>query len=334
MTDLPVLRWGILGTGNIASKFAADLNKLGGRAKLIAVGSRRRASSEEFRDKVGAQFAYGSYEELVTSAEIDAVYISLPNHLHCEWSLRALAAGKHVLCEKPAGMTAAEVQDMTAAARQSGCLWLEAFAYRCHPRYQRVAQIIQDGLLGELRLAHATFCFNGGGMGRGRLWDPAMGGGAVMDVGVYPLSWLRMVARFAGLGEPTVVHSTGLIKDGVDVTSTGILGFANGFSATWQTAIGCAAPSVGSIHGTHGQLEIRSPWKADDPSMILRRPGHDDQTFIDDDGEPLYGREALEVARCAAAGQSPACTWDDSLAQARLLDTIRRQLSVRWPGEA
>jgi predicted dehydrogenase len=333
MSELPVLRWGILGTGNIAGKFATDLRKLRERVKLVAVGSRSRDAANAFRDRHAAERAYGSYDELVAADDIDAIYISLPNHLHRDWSVRCSASGKHVLCEKPAGMTVVDVDAMVDAARKAGRFWMEAYAYRCHPRYARIAELMANGAIGEARLAHATFCFDGSSLGRPRLWDPQMGGGALMDVGVYPLSLLRLLARFAGHGEPDEVHASGRISEGVDHWSAGVLRFGGRFVATWQTAIACAAPSVASIHGELGQIEIRSPWKADEPTCILRRPGHEDEAIIVDDGEPLYGREALTLARFADRGQAPACTWEDSIQQARLLDVVRAQLGVRWAGE-
>lgn len=332
--SIPFLRWGILGTGNIAGKFAKDLVKLGDRARLVAVGSRDRTSAETFRDAHGADYAFGSYAEVLACAEVDAVYISLPNHLHREWSIAASKAGQHVLCEKPAGMVAAEVAEMTAAAKQADRFWMEAFAYRCHPRYARLAEIIANDLLGEVRLAHATFCFDGSTMGRGRLWDPAMGGGALMDVGVYPVSFLRLAARFAGHGEPDFAQATGLIRGGVDHVSGGILGFGGALTGTWQTAIACTTPTVASLHGSKGQIEIRAPWRCDEPTFILRRVGRPEEAIIVDDGESNYGREALTVARFAEAGQAPACTWQDSLDQARLIDRLRAQMGVRWPNEA
>lgn len=329
-----VLRWGILGTGNIAAKFAGDLVKLGDCVQLAAVGSRDANRARAFAEKHGAWRAHGDYAALLADPEVDAVYISLPNHEHHAWSLAASAAGKHVLCEKPAGLTATEVAAMTAAAQAAGRFWMEAYAYRCHPRYARLAELLANGAIGTPRLAHATFCFDGRALGRPRLWDPAMGGGALLDVGVYPLSLLRLIATFLGLGEPEVAHAAGQIVAGVDHCSAGVLRWRGGLTATWQTAIAVAAPSVASVHGDDGQIEIRAPWRCDEPTFIIRRPGRADEAVIVDDGEPLYGREALTVARFAAAGQAPACTWADSLAQARLLDALRAQLGVRWPGES
>ncbi len=328
-----VLRWGILGTGNIAGKFATDLVKLGDRVQLAAVGSRSADSARAFATKHGFWRAHGSYADLLADPEVDAVYISLPNHEHRAWSLAASAAGKHVLCEKPAGMNASEVAEMTAAAQTAGRFWMEAFAYRCHPRYARLAELLANGAIGTPRLAHATFCFDCRTPSRPRLWDPAMGGGALMDVGVYPLSFLRLVATFLGFGEPEEVHSSGHVVGGVDHWSAGVLRWTGGFTGTWQTAIAVAAPTVASLHGDDGQIEIRAPWRCDEPTFMIRRPGRADEAVIVDDGEPQYGREALTVARFADRLQAPACTWADSLAQAQLIDAIRAQLGVRWPGE-
>lgn len=333
MSALPRLRWGILGTGNIAGKFAAELVTLGERATLAAVASRDPAKAAAFATSHGATRSYGSYAELLDDPAVDAVYISLLNHQHREWSVAASRAGKHVLCEKPAGLRAAEVVEMHDAARIAGRLWLEAYAYRCHPRLARLAELLAHGAIGEPRLAHATFCFDGRALGRSRLWDPAQGGGALLDVGVYPLSLLRLIARFAGAGEPLAAQVDGGVTGGVDHWCAGTLRFATGLIATFQTAIVCSVPSVATLHGTDGSIELPDPWRCNPPELVLRRPGKDEQRILVDDGQKLYAREALTVARWCHQLEAPACPWSDSLDQARLLDGLRRQLGVRYPGD-
>jgi len=330
MPTLRHLRWGILGTGNIAGKFARDLASVADRATLVAVGSRDAAKAESFRIAHGAQRAHASYAALVDDPGIDTVYISLPNHLHAEWALRCAQAGKHVLCEKPAMLTTSELEAVLALARRSGTFFMEAYAYRCHARCARLTRLIADGAIGAPRLLHASFAFDGSTLGRPRLWDAAMGGGALMDVGVYPLSWLRLVA-----GEPLAAQALAHVEAGVDHWTAGTLAFAGGAIGTFTTALRCATPTTAVVHGATGAIDVVEPWRCPPgAALVLRRPGHDDERFTDDDGLALYAREALTVAAHVDAGQAPACTWADSLGQARLLDALRAQIGVRWPDAA
>ena len=329
------LRWGILGTGNIAGKFATDLATVRDRAALQAVGSRDAAGAAVFARTHGAARAC-SYAEVLADPDVDAVYISLPNHLHAEWSIRCAEAGKHVLCEKPATMDAAELERVFAACARHRVFWYEAYAYRCHPRYARLAELIAGGAIGTPRLAHAVFAFDGTAMGRARLWDPAQGGGGLMDVGVYPLSLLRLIARFAGDGEPVAAQALAHVAGGVDHWAAGTLRFASGFTASFQSAVACTAPSQAAVYGSAGWIEIPEPWKCRESALIVHRPGQSgERVETRDDGLALYAREALMVgAWCGRALESPACPWDDSRGQMRLLDTLRAQLGVRWPGES
>ena len=319
-----VLRWGILGTGNIAEKFAADLSTVRDRATLQAVGSRSAKTAAAFAQRhAGARS--GSYAEVLADPAVDAVYISLPNELHAEWSIRCAEAGKHVLCEKPATLDASELERVLASCAQHQVFWYEAYAYRCHARYARLAELIAGGAIGTPRLAHAVFSFDG----------TAQGGGGLMDVGVYPLSLLRLIARFAGDGEPVAAHALGHVADGVDHWAGGTLRFASGFTATFHCAVACAAPSVASVYGSNGWIDIPEPWKCREADLVLHRPGQPPERIaVPDDGLALYAREALMVgAWCDRARESPACPWDDSRGQMALLDTLRRQLGVRWPHE-
>ena len=328
------LRWGILGTGNIAGKFATDLATIRDRAVLQAVGSRSPEAAAAFaRTHTAARS--GSYADVLADPAVEAVYISLPNQLHAEWSIRCAEAGKHVLCEKPATMDAAELERVLAACARHGVFWYEAYAYRCHPRYARLAELIAGGAIGIPRLAHATFAFDGSAMGRGRLWDPAQGGGGLMDVGVYPLSLLRLIARFAGDGEAVAAHALGQVTGGVDHWVGGTLRFASGFTATFQCAVACAAATQATVHGSTGWIDIPEPWKCRDADLILHRPNQTaERIVVPDDGLALYAREALMVgAWCGRARESPACPWDDSRGQMALLDQLRRQLGVRWAHE-
>lgn len=325
--SLPVLRWGILGTGHIANRFAGQVAALGGRARLRTVGARDPARAREFALLHGIERA-GGYREVLADPQVDAVYISLLNRDHAQWSIAAAQAGKHVLCEKPAAMTAAELEAMLAAARVAQVRFVEAFAYRFHPRWAILRRMLAD--LGGPLSADANFCFHAGDPPKPRLVDP-VGGGALMDVGCYPLSWL-----LALLGRPETVHCLARrAPSGVDLSASMSLSFAGGHVAQALCACDAAMPQMARVAGPAGMIEVAEPYrsKADAAFRLHTAQGVRDIPW-QDDGLELYAREALALAACREDGQHPDMTWDDSLTLARTIDACRAQAGVRWPGEA
>jgi predicted dehydrogenase len=328
---IPHLRWGILGTGNIARKFAAGLRTIPQRCTGAAVGSRGATSAAAFAQEHGCR-AHASYQALVEDPGVDVVYVGLLNHQHAEWCRRAAEAGKHVLCEKPAAMTADELEGVLATARRRGTFFMEGFLYRCHPRWEALRRLLAVRVIGELRLLHATFCFDG--TGRERLFTRRDGGGALMDVGCYPISWLRWIAGSEPLATACLAQ---LNADGVDLCAGGQLRFANGVLGTFQTAVQSARLTTAALHGTTGSIEVTEPWRGTPglAAFILRRDGRPAETItVPDDGLDTYAREALQVAAHLGQGEAPAMTWSDSLGQARTLDALRHQAGVWWDDEA
>jgi predicted dehydrogenase len=331
---IPHLRWGILGTGNIARKFAGGLLSIRERCTLAAVGSRSAASAAAFAAEHGGGCrAHGSYQALLDDPGIDVVYISLLNHQHAEWAMRAAEAGKHILCEKPATLTAAELERVLEVVAARGVFFMEGFLYRCHPRWAALRELLAGGAIGELRLLHASFAFNGGDRWDGRLLDRAQGGGGLMDVGCYAVSWLRWLAG----GEPIATACLARVgTTGVDEWASGQLLFAGGVLGTFTTGVRVATPTTAALYGARGWIEVTEPWRgtAGKAAFIVHADGAEPRTVtVPDDGLITYAREALEVARHVHAHQSPAMTWADSLGQARTLDALRHQAGVRWPGE-
>jgi predicted dehydrogenase len=326
------VRWGILGTGNIAGKFAAAIVAIAPRARLQAVGSRAAAKAQAFAQAHGIPRAYGSYESVLADPEVDAVYISLPNHLHARWSIDAARSGKHILCEKPAAMTARELEGVLKEVRMLNVFYMEAYAYRCHPRYRALRKVLESGAIGAIRMLHATFAFDGSALERPRIFAPELGGGGLMDVGVYPLSWLRWIAG----AEPIAAKALGLKGgSGVDEWAGGVLRFPAGAIATFATAVRCAQPSVAAIYGAKASIEVIEPWRCPANAPIIVRPhGGKAEEIVVDDGLSLYAREALTVAANLPARQAAECSWDDSLRGLALLDDLRHQVGVWWPNEA
>ncbi len=330
------LRWGILGAGNIAGKFAQDLGAISDRAVMRAVGARDGERARAFAERHGVETAYGSYQAVLDDPAVDVVYISLLNHQHAEWSIAAARAGKHVLCEKPAVMNATELERVLETVRAHDVFFMEAFAYRCHPRIAQLQALLASRPIGEVRMAHASFAFDGDQLDRPRLWAREQGGGSLMDVGVYPLSWLRMVARFIGIGEPDAACATAHLRaSGVDEWAAGALRFPGGFTASFACAARCVQPNVAAIHGSQGWIEVVDPWRSTPgtAAFVIHRPDGSSERTACDDPVPRFAREALAVGESIAHRQSPACDWGDSRGQARLLDQLRAQIGVRWPGE-
>jgi predicted dehydrogenase len=324
------LRWGILGTGGIAKKFVEGLQQVADRCPVVAVGSRSLDSARTFAATVAGCRAHGSYQALLDDPTVDVVYVALLNHQHAEWCIRAAQAGKHVLCEKPAAMTAVELEGVLAAARAAGTFFMEGFLYRCHPRWAKLREILASGVIGEVRLLHAVFCFDGSAVRR--LQERALGGGALMDVGCYPLSWLRWIAG----SEPVATTCLAQLNaDGVDLVTSATLRFANGILGTLHTSFVAHRHITAMIEGSRGRIDITEPWRStpNESAFIITTAAGSETFPTADDGLNTYAREALTVAAHVADRQAPVLTWGDSLGQARTMDALRHQAGVWWDGE-
>lgn len=256
---MTMVRWGVLGCAKIGLEKVIPAMQAGRFCRVEAIGSRDGTRAGEAASRLGIARAYGSYEEVLADPEIDAVYIPLPNHLHVQWCLKALAAGKHVLCEKPIGMSAAEaVELLTAAAAHPRLKVMEAFMYRFHPQWRKAVELTSGGAIGEVRTIQAFFsyCNIDPANIRNR---PEVGGGALMDIGCYCLSLSRLVFG----REPERVSGSMSVDPefGTDTLSSGILDFGSGTSAfTCSTRL--SPYQRVHIFGTEGQIEIEIPFNA------------------------------------------------------------------------
>lgn len=320
------MKWAILGTGNIASKFATGLKALGNRAELVAIGSRDPAKAQAFAERFPAPLV-GTYEAVLADPRVEVVYIALPNHEHARWAILAAQAGKHILCEKPAAMNLIELDRVLRAVTNAGVFFMEGFLWKCHPRTAELRTIAAD--LGQLRMAHAVFCFDAGRPLKERLARTDYGGGALMDVGCYPVSWLRLLG-----GEPLTITAAAITEGGIDVQTGGCLRFADGFLGTFATAVQCVQPTLNTLHGEHGSLLVDEPWRNTPGSTMTLTTATGVRSFAAADvGLPIHALEALHVQEHIAAKQAPAMTWDDSRGQQRTLDALRAAVGVRWKGE-
>lgn len=334
------LRWGILGTGNIARQFAAGI-MASARGRVTAVGSRDRATAEAFTQKLEVDATIGGYDDVLNSPDVDAAYVSLPNSLHHEWTIRALRAGKHVLCEKPFAANEAQAREMFDAATRAGRIAVEAFMYRSHPQTRAVLDSIRGGAIGALRLIRTSFCFHTSKIDGNIRFQPALAGGGLMDVGCYCVSFARLVAG----AEPVATHAVGRIHlSGVDELAAGTLTFPGGLVASFTCGMSAQADNAAHVSGTDGYVEVPVPWK---PAIEGSRFFVVRQTPPRMDGKPrtvtpprqvievaggrnLYAYEADDFAAAALDARPPAVTPADTLGNLRALDALRRQVGLAY----
>jgi predicted dehydrogenase len=323
------IRWGILGPGSIARKFATGLAALPD-AKLVAVGSRSQTSADTFADQFGAERRYASYDALVSDADVDAIYVATPHSFHREHTELCLRAGKPVLCEKPFAINAAEAAAMVATARETGVFLMEAMWTRFLPLIVRMRELVDSGAIGELRMLWSDFGFRTGVNPKSRLFDPALGGGGLLDVGIYPVSMAAWL-----LGQPDRIASLAdLGETGVDEQAGIVLGFPGARMALLATAVRTTTPMETTIMGTAGTIRIHSPSWAATKLTLTTSDGKSELVEVPFEGNG-YNYEAAEVGRCLRAGlkESPTMPLDESVAIMRTLDAIRAQWGLKYPME-
>ncbi len=250
------VRWGLLSTARINRRLIPAI-RASKRGELVAVASRSAQKSAEYAGEWKIPQSYGSYEAMLASDAVDAVYISLPNHMHAEWAVRALDAGKHVLCEKPFAISIQQIDQMIAAQQRSGLVLQEAFMYRHHPQTKRMNEMMRDGELGEVLLVRSHFSFFMEDRSTNVRMVPEYGGGSLWDVGIYPLSLAQMV--FGGL--PETVNGQQWIGDtGIDDVFAGQLHYSGGRTAQISSGFQIPYETSAEIHGTKGRLTINRPF--------------------------------------------------------------------------
>ena len=328
--EAPVLRWGVIAPGGIARSFVAALQART-RQQVVAVASRSTDRAEAFARELGVPTAYGSYADLVADPEVDVVYVASPHSEHAAHAMMALEAGKPVLVEKAFTRNAAEAEAVFETARGQGLFAMEAMWTRFLPHIDVVRQCVEQGLLGEVHLVAADHGQLLHPDGPQRLSDPALAGGALLDLGVYPLSFASMV-----LGGLTDVTATGsLTPQGVDAQETVVVRNDAGALGLLGASMVASTPTTAAVSGTATRLELATPFFA---QSNLRLVGPDDEVLDvlePSDREHGLHFEAAEAARCIAAGatESPLMPWSETVAVMAAMDSVRRQLGVTFPGE-
>ncbi|GIF65008.1 oxidoreductase [Asanoa ishikariensis] len=318
-------RWGILATGAIAAKFAGDLRYAPG-AELVAVGSRSIESAKSFAARFDAPRAHGSWAELAADPEVDAIYVATPHSAHFEAAMLCLRAGKPVLCEKPVTLDRASAAELVDTARAADVFFMEAMWTRVNPTVRAVLDLIADGAIGEVTTLSADFGVYGPFPSSHRLRARELGGGALLDLGVYPVTMAHLV-----LGAPDHIRSWAKIgPEGTDENTAMVFGYDSGAVATLTCGLLGTTTIATTITGTRGRIDLPSFFHA--TSYTLHRPGADPETVTRAQDGAGYQFEAIEVQRCLEAGliESPLIPHATTLEVMGLLDEVRAQIGVTY----
>ncbi|HHV12120.1 MAG TPA: Gfo/Idh/MocA family oxidoreductase [Clostridiales bacterium] len=322
-------KWGIIGPGIIANTFATSIGFIP-EASITAVGGRNMGKVNEFADKFNIANRYNSYEEVIADKEVNAVYIALPNTLHYEYIKKAIDGGKAVLCEKPLVLNSVESEKIIAYAREKKVFLMEAVWTRFLPIHKVVKEWINSGEIGDVRMIRADFAFNVPWPAGDRHINKELGGGAIMDVGVYLISYAHQI-----LGEhPEKVVSVPYIDEtGVDVKNSFIMSYKNGTLVSCNSSVITDMPQDCYIFGSKGHIVVKDFWRST-------------YAYIEERGEKVkeatmpftgngYEEEAIEVMNCVNAGktESDILPLDDSLAYARIITNMRKEWNLLFPGE-
>ena len=338
------IRWGIIGPGSIAHNFADGLiSSYSGQ--LVAIASKNNDRRKSFGDKynIHEDFRFESYDDIVNSEHIDAIYISTPHTFHAEWTIKAAGKGKHVLCEKPGSVNYAEGQKVIDAVSEAGVFYMEGFMYRCHPQIPKLIELIKNKIIGDIISIDSSFGFDmGKTIPEHRLFNKDLAGGGILDVGLYPISFSRLVAgvvsneRFL---DPEFLNAEAKIGETeVDEIAHANIKFKNGVEAKVSTAIRENMKNNAIIKGEDGVIELPDPWmpgKDGGPYHAkIKIKKNNKEEIID-----LKGPEHLFFFEAELASQSiskektqapfPAMTWDDTLSNLKALDQWRSKINYR-----
>lgn len=338
------LNWGILATGRIAGTFARAL-KLSKQGKLIAVASRTQEAADTFGKEHDVPHCHGSYQALLDDPDVHAIYISTPHPMHLEWAVKAAQAKKHILCEKPVSMNEREARAMVGAARDNDICFMEAFMYRFHPQTHKVIELIKSGVIGEVRAIHGSYGFMPPYDPAGRLFNKALGGGGILDVGCYPVSYTRMLAGVATgkdhSVDPIDLQAVGhLGATGVDEWTSAVARFPGDILAQWNTGVQLQWENGLKILGSHGRIHLPHAfhpcyWGGEGKIIINHTPFTTPvQEITIKADKPLF-TIAIDgfTDHCLRGDRQvtfPAMNWEDSAGNMRTLDRWRKAIGLQF----
>ena len=320
-----VLNWGLLSTARINRALIPPL-RASKRNQLLAAGSRSQQTADQYAQEWKIPRAHGSYEALLADPEIDVIYNSLPNHLHAEWTIKAVEAGKHVLCEKPLALNVNEVDTIQKAAQKHGRVVAEAFMYRHHPQTHQVLELIRRGSIGTLKLLRGSFTYVLTGGTDVRL-DPAMGGGSIWDVGCYPISYARTV-----VGEDPLDVFGWQVRGptGIDETFVGQMRFAGDIHAQFDSSFAIPFQTFMEIVGSEGTLRIPKPFKPGIHEKLYLTRGDATET-IRVRGQELYIGEVEDMADAILLGREPRVSLKDSRTNVAVITALLESAQTGRP---
>lgn len=324
-----IIKWGILAPGTIAHKFAQGL-KCVEDANLLAVGSRSLERARDFARQFDILRAYGSYEELIADPEVDVIYVATPHPMHKDAVLMCLKAGKAVLCEKPITLNAKEAEEIINYARESKVFLMEAMWSRFLPAAAKVREWLKRGIIGDVRMIKADFGFRCDWNTENRLLKPELGGGALLDVGIYVISFASMIFG----KEPSNISSLSNIGEtGVDEQFASIFGYENGELAVLTAAVRTDTTHDAYIYGTKGYIHIPSFWQANSAAVYVN--GKVVESFIVENNISGYSYEVQEVNSCLRKGkiESSEMPLVETLAIMKTMDRLREQWKFKYPME-
>jgi predicted dehydrogenase len=331
------LQWGVVGTGGIATDFVQALSA-SQRCRVVNVAGSSPDKGRAFSERWRLPKSAATLEELLADPDVEAVYVASPHPSHEAQALAAITAHKAVLCEKPMTLGAPGTERLIGAAREHGVFLMEAFMYRCHPLMRELLGRLSDGVIGAIRHVRADFAFRVRRDPRGRLFNPALGGGGILDVGGYPISFARLIAGLvegAPFAEPIALEAVGSIgPTGVDELSTALLRFASGFSAQATCGVFHDVGSSAVVFGEAGKIVLPSLWIPEggrqslDNGFVIHRDGREPEEVRIRTALPTYGIEAELVADTLPKLEAPhpAMSWADSLGNMKALDSWRARL--------
>ena len=340
------IKWGIIGPGSIANNFADGL-KSSYSGQLVSIASKNDDRRKKFGDKydIHPDFRFDNYDDIINSEHIDAIYISTPHTLHAEWTIKAAGKGKHVLCEKPGAVNLNQGKKIIEAVKEAGIFYMEGFMYRCHPQIPALLKLIKDNKIGMVKKIISSFGFNMNQViPESRLFDKKLAGGAILDVGLYPVSFSRLIAGVA-LGKkflnPLEVNGEARIGDtGVDEIASAILKFGNGITAEVSTAILQDMKNNAIIEGSEGFIELDQPWdpgrdKGPYNSKIKIHSSGKEEIIEFKGPEHLFFFEAELSSQVILKQRQevphPGMTWEDTLGNLKVLDEWRKTVGYSLP---
>ena len=326
------VRWGILATGGIAAAFTAALVDLPD-AEVVAVASRTEESAKAFAERFGIERAYGDWAALAADEDIDVVYVATPHSAHRAATGLCLEAGRNVLVEKAFTLNSREATELVELARERGSFLMEAMWMYCNPLVRRLKALVDDGAIGEVRTIQADFGLAGPFPPSHRLRDPAQGGGALLDLGVYPVSFAQLL-----LGEPADIKASAVLSaEGADLQTAALFSWDSGALAALHCSIVGGTGTSASVTGSLGRIDIPDGFFHPE-RFVLHRDGRDPEEFVLDPADGprnTLRHEAAEVMRALRAGEteSPLVPLEGTLAVMRTLDAVRERIGVRYPQE-